>query len=119
MPYNYKDLDFVHITEAGLGTNKCKEMKGYRAIKLEHKSNNRESVLYVREEYYGCIVRIQETKEAKIGSEIIHVLLETQPPTNIICEYQETGISNKEADEAHKILNYKVSVTIMLHSILW
>ena len=38
--YN-RDLDFVHISEAGLGTNEPEEMKGFRAIKLEHKSSNR------------------------------------------------------------------------------
>ena len=48
--YN-RDLDFVQTTEAGLGTNEPEEMKGFRAIKLEHKSPNRGSVLYVRNEY--------------------------------------------------------------------
>ena len=33
---------------------------------------------------------------------IIHILKKTLPPTNIIGVYQETGITNYEADEAHK-----------------
>ena len=64
--------------------------------------------MYVKEEYYGRIVRIQETDDAKIGSEIIHILLDTQPATNIIGVYQETGITKEEADKAHKVLNEKV-----------
>ena len=34
---HHRDLDFVHITEAGLGTNEPEEIKVYRAIKLEYK----------------------------------------------------------------------------------
>ena len=64
--------------------------------------------MHVREEYYRRILKIHEDEKAKIGSEIMHVLLDTLPHTNIICVYQETGISNKEADEAHKVLNDKV-----------
>ena len=47
-----RDIDFVHITEAGLGTKLPEEMKGCRAIKLEHDSPSRGSVMYVKEEYY-------------------------------------------------------------------
>ena len=45
-----RNLDVVHITEAGLGTKLPEEMKGYKANKLEHKSLNRGSVMYVQEE---------------------------------------------------------------------
>ena len=83
-------------------------MKGYRAIKLEHESTNRGSVMYVKEEYYGRMVRIQETGYAKIGSEIMHILLDTQPATNIIGVYQGTDITKDKADGAHKVLNEKV-----------
>ena len=49
-----------------------------------------------------------KSSSAKIGSEIIHILLDTQPSTNITCVYQKTGITKEEADEAHKVLNEKV-----------
>ena len=53
--------------------------------------------------------RIQEPDDEKLGSEIIHILLDTQPSTNINDVYQQTGITNNEADEAHKVLKNKVS----------
>ena len=54
------------------------------------------------------MVRITDPEDKKIESEIMHILLDTLPPTNIIGVYQETGITNKEADEAHRVLKNKV-----------
>ena len=54
------------------------------------------------------MVRMQDPADEKIGSEIMHILLYTQPPTNIIGVYLETLITNDEADEAHRVLNEKV-----------
>ena len=70
-------------------------MKGYKTIKLEHESPNRGSVMYVKEEYYDKMVRITAPEDKKIGSEIIHILLNTLPPTNTIGVYQETNITIK------------------------
>ena len=79
-------------------------IKGYRAIKLDHDSPNSGSVMYVKNEYYVKMVRITNPDDKKIGSEIIHILLNKLPPTNIIGVYQQIGITNDEADEAHKVL---------------
>ena len=39
----------------------------------------------------------------------MHILINKLPPTNIIGFYQETGITNDEADEAHKVLKNEVT----------
>ena len=109
-----RNLDVVHITEAVFGTNLPEGMKGYKAIKEEHVSPNRGSAMYVKEEYYDEMVRIEEPKDKKIGSEIIHIRLDTQPPTNIIGVYQETGTTIEEANEAHEVLKNKVSERLKL-----
>ena len=103
-----RNLDVVHITEAGLGTKLPQEIKGYKAIKLEHESPNRGSEMYLKEEYYNKMVRIQEPEDQQIGSEIIHILLNKQPHTNIIGVYQKTNITIEEADKAHKVFKNKV-----------
>ena len=61
--------------------------------------------MYVKDEYYDKTVRITEPEDKKIESEIILILRNTLPPTNIIGVYQETGITNEEADEAHENKN--------------
>ena len=104
-----RNYDVVHITEAGLGKKLPDTIKGYRAIKLDHISPNRGSIMYVKNEYYDKMVRIKDPDDKKIVSEIIHILINTLPPTNIIGVYQETGITNYEADEAHKVLENKVT----------
>ena len=43
-------------------------------------------------------------KMVRIGSEIMHILLDAPPPTNINGVYQETDITNMEADKAHRVL---------------
>ena len=47
-----RNMDVVHITEAGLGKKLPETMKGYKSIKLEHNSPNRGSVIYVKVKYY-------------------------------------------------------------------
>ena len=74
-----RNLDVVHITEASLGKKSPEKMKGYKFIKLEHKSPNRGSVMYVKEENYDKMVRITEPEDKKIVSDIIHILLNTLP----------------------------------------
>ena len=54
------------------------------------------------------MVRVDDPKDKNIGSEIIHVLLDTLPPTNIIGVYQETGITAERAEDAHRVLRNKV-----------
>ena len=51
-----KNYDVVHITEAGLGKKLPDTIKGYRAIKLDHISPNRGSIMYVKNEYYEKMV---------------------------------------------------------------
>ena len=41
------------------------------------------------------MVRIDDPEDKSIGSEIIQLLLDTLPPTNILGVYQVTGIRNK------------------------
>ena len=77
------NYDVVHITEAGLG----KKLPDY---------------------YHDKMVRITDPEEKKIGIEIMHILLDAPPPTNINGVYQETGITNVEADKAHRVLKNKV-----------
>ena len=60
-----RNLDVVHITEAGLGKKIPETMKGYKSIKLENESPNRGSVMYVKEEYYDKMVRITESEDKK------------------------------------------------------
>ena len=52
--------------------------------------------------------QVTDPEENKIGSEIMHILLDAPPPTNINGVYQETGITNVEADKAHRVLKNKV-----------
>ena len=88
-------------------------IKGYRAIKLDRINPNRGSLMYVKKEYYKYydkMVLITDPDDMKIGSEIIHILINT----NIIGVYQETGITNDEADEAHKVLKNKVTKRVDL-----
>ena len=70
-----------------------KRVKRIKSIKLEHDNPNRGSVIYVKEEYYD---KITEPENKKIGSEIIHILLNTLPLTNIIEVYQEMNITIKK-----------------------
>ena len=67
--------------------------------------------MYVKDKYYDKMVRITEPEDKKIGSEIIHILLNTLPPTNIIGVYQETNFTIEEAHKAHKMLKNKVKKT--------
>ena len=60
--------------------------------------------MYIKDYYHDKMVSITDPEDKKIGSEIMHILLDTLPPTNIIGVYQETGITNEEADEAHRVL---------------
>ena len=64
--------------------------------------------MYIKDYYHDKMVRITYPEDKTIGSEIMHILLDTLPPTNIIGVYQETGITNEEADEAHRVLKIKV-----------
>ena len=50
----------------------------------------------MKNEYHDKMVRITDPDDKKIGSEIIHILINTIPPTNIIGLYQETNITNEE-----------------------
>ena len=44
-----------------------------------------------------------------IKSEIIHLLLDTLPPTNILGMYQEIEITTNQTEEAHRVLRNKVT----------
>ena len=74
----------------------------------EHDAHNRGSVIWVKEYYHKRIVRINDPAYKNIGSEIIHLLLDTLPPTNIMGVYQETEITNDEANKAHRVLKNTV-----------
>ena len=57
------------------------------------------------------MVRMQDPADEKIGIEIMHILLDTQYTTSNKydrCIPIETGITNNEADEAHRVVNEKV-----------
>ena len=84
-------------------------MKGYKSVIHEHDAHNRGSVMWVKEYYHDRMVRVDDPEDKHIGSEIIHLLLDTLPPTNILGVYQETGITAKQAEEAHRVLRNKVT----------
>ena len=60
--------------------------------------------MYIKDYYIDRMVRITDPEDKQIGSEIIHLLLDTLPSTNILGVYQETGITNEETGEAQRVL---------------
>ena len=68
----------------------------YKAIKHDHNAHNRGSIMYIKDCYHDKMVKITDPEDNKFGSEIMHILLDTLPPTNMIGVYQETGITNEE-----------------------
>ena len=52
------------------------------------------------------------------GSEVIHLLMDTLPPTNIMGVYQETGKGIEEVENAHRILRNRVFPQISINSVL-
>ena len=70
---------------------------------------NRGSVIWVRECYLNRMVRVYDPKDDDNGSEVIHLLMDTIPPTNILRVYRETGKPIEEVDNAHRILRKRVT----------
>ena len=64
-------------------------------MNMMHTAHNRGSVIWVKEYYHERMVRTEDPEDKSIGSEIIQLLLDTLPPTNILGVYQVTGIRNK------------------------
>ena len=62
----------------------------------------------VKDYYHERMVRVYDPEDKNIGSEIIHLLLDTLPPTNIMGVYQETGITSEQIEDAHRVLRNKV-----------
>ena len=54
------------------------------------------------------MVRVYDPEDKDIGREVIHLLMDTLPPTNIIGVYQETGKGKDEIENAHRILMNRV-----------
>ena len=76
-------------------------MTGYKAVAHARPEPNRGSVIWVRECYLNQMVRVYDPEDKDIGSEVIHLLMDrmdTLPPTNIICVYQETGKGKDEIE---------------------
>ena len=48
-------------------------------------------MIWVRECYLNRMVRVYDPEDDDNGSEVIHLLMDTIPPTNILGVYQETG----------------------------
>ena len=87
----YKNnYDVLHITEAGLGKKLPDTLNGYKAVKHERNAHNRGSIMYIKDYYHDRMVRITDPEDNQIGMEIIHLLLDTFPPSNILGVYQET-----------------------------
>ena len=80
-------FDVIHITEAGLKGQEPTGMTGYKAVKLQRKEHNRGSVIWVRESYLDRMVRVYDPEDDNIGSEVIHLQMDTIPPTTIIGVY--------------------------------
>ena len=53
-----RELDFVHVTEAGLEDKSAPVMKGYTAFKADHKKYSSGSAMYVRNGYVSTLLRI-------------------------------------------------------------
>ena len=73
--YN-RDLDFIMISEAGLGKRKEPELRGYTAFRADHVNKSRGSVMYVRDGYIPTTLRINEKEENTVSSEFIQDLLQ-------------------------------------------
>ena len=54
------------------------------------------------------MVRVYDPEDSDIGSEVIPLLMDTLPPTNIISVYQETGKGKEEIENAHRVLRNRV-----------
>ena len=83
-------------------------MTGYKAVTHARPEPNRGSVIWVRECYLNRMVRVYDAENRNIGSEVIHLLMDTLPPTNIIGVYQETGKGKDNIENAHKVLRNRV-----------
>ena len=83
-------------------------MKGYKAVTHIITEHNRGSVMWVKDYYHDGMVRLDDPEDNNIGSEIIHVLLDTLPPKNIMGVYQETVITAEQIKDAHRVLRNKV-----------
>ena len=46
-----RDLDFIMISEAGLGKKKSPVLKGYTSFRADHKHKNHGSIVYLKELY--------------------------------------------------------------------
>ena len=103
-----ENLDVIHITVAGLKQKLPDIMKGNKAVTHERPEHNRGSVMWVKDYYHERMVRVYAPEEKNIRSEIIHVLLDTLPPTNIMGVYQETGITSEQNEDAQSVLRNKV-----------
>ena len=103
------NIDVIHITEASLKGQEPTGMAGYKAVKLQRKEHNRGSVIWVRESYLDRMIRVYDPEDDNNGSKVIHLLMDTIPPTNIIGVYQETGKPIEEVENGHRVLKKRVT----------
>ena len=68
-----RDLDFVHITEAGLEDETSPKMRGFTPFRANYTKYTSASVIYVRDGYVPTLLRISETEESTVESEFIHL----------------------------------------------
>ena len=101
-------MDVIHITEAGIKQQLPTGMTGYKAVTHQRTEINSGSVIWVRECYLNRMVRVYDPEDKDNGSEVIHLLMDTIPPTNILGVYQETGKGIEEVENAHRILRKRV-----------
>ena len=57
------DLDFIHITEAGLQQEAEPKIMGFIPFRANHINYNRGSIIYVRDGYIANILRISENEK--------------------------------------------------------
>ena len=60
--------------------------------------------MWVKDCYHERMVRVYDPEDKNIGREIIHLLLDTLTPTNIMGIYQETDKSPEQIENAHRVL---------------
>ena len=64
--------------------------------------------MWSKDYYHDRMVKVDDPEDKHIGSEIIHQLLDTLPPTKIMGVYQETGITAEQAEDAYRVLRNRV-----------
>ena len=101
-------LDVIHISEAGLQKKVPMGLTGYTVVKLERLEQNRESLMYIRNDLYARTVRVHEPNKEKTGAEVIQMKMDTVLPKQIFGLYQETGKPAEAKEYGHNKLQKRV-----------